>query len=344
MSWGLFFRIRQTLKGSLWVLPLVGGFVGVALSNASVWLEHVAFVPHGWDYSTETASDGIDDRGRGDGRADRVRRHGERARRPDGDRDVLGAVHAALVPRQRPQGDACRSDAARSRSRTRSCAGSTRSVPDLGVTMAGFLLGLGLVLFLVFLDRFVHRLRPVKVAELVARSGREALRATVELASTRRRSGADAELEEILARQPALVVRSQAVRCRPGDRRRGSARLGDPPRRGHRDAARRRGLRLLRRAAARGARDGAVPGDRRATSRRQVRARDRANDRPGSGLRAPDSRRRRDQSAVAGRQRSDDGGPGASTTSRTRSALIGRTPGLDGRWEYRDDARQRSGS
>ena len=39
MSWGLAFRIRQTLKGSLWVLPLVGGLAGLVLSNASVWLE-----------------------------------------------------------------------------------------------------------------------------------------------------------------------------------------------------------------------------------------------------------------------------------------------------------------
>jgi uncharacterized membrane protein len=52
-------------------------------------------------------------------------------------------------------------------------------------------------------------MRPVKVAALVAHSGRESLRATVELASTRRRSGANAELEEILAREPRLVVRSK---------------------------------------------------------------------------------------------------------------------------------------
>ena len=41
-------------------------------------------------------------------------------------------------------------------------------VPDLGVTIAGFLLGAGLILFLIFLDRFLHRLRPVKVAALAA--------------------------------------------------------------------------------------------------------------------------------------------------------------------------------
>ena len=60
----------------------------------------------GWDYSRGHRADGADDGRRGDGRPDRVRRHRDRARRADGDRDVLGAVHAALVPGQRPQGDA----------------------------------------------------------------------------------------------------------------------------------------------------------------------------------------------------------------------------------------------
>ena len=39
MSWGLAFRIRQTLKGSLWVLPLIGGLAGYVLSEASVRVE-----------------------------------------------------------------------------------------------------------------------------------------------------------------------------------------------------------------------------------------------------------------------------------------------------------------
>ena len=56
MSWGLAFRIRQTLKGSLWVLPLVGGLAGIVLSFGSVWFERVRrFVPTGWDYSADTA-------------------------------------------------------------------------------------------------------------------------------------------------------------------------------------------------------------------------------------------------------------------------------------------------
>jgi len=52
---------------------------------------------------------------------------------------------------------------------------STDFVPNLGVTVAGLFLLAGILLFLLFLDRFIHRLRPVAVAALVARAGRRAL-------------------------------------------------------------------------------------------------------------------------------------------------------------------------
>jgi hypothetical protein len=55
MSWALSFRIRQSIKGSLWVLPLIGGLAGIALSKAIVWLESATFAPSGWDYSSQTA-------------------------------------------------------------------------------------------------------------------------------------------------------------------------------------------------------------------------------------------------------------------------------------------------
>ena len=193
MSWGLFFRIRQTLKGSLWVLPLVGGLSGSCLSNGSVWLEGspscrtagttrpetaltvlttVVGATVGLTGFVVTVSVLVVQMATGTFSA-RYMRLWYR----DG---VLKATLAVLM-----------GTLAFSYSLLRRI---DEDVPDLGVTVAGFLLGLGLILFLVFLDRFVHRLRPVKVAELVARPGREALRATVELASTRRRSGADAEL------------------------------------------------------------------------------------------------------------------------------------------------------
>jgi uncharacterized membrane protein len=45
------------------------------------------------------------------------------------------------------------------------------SVPNLGVTMAGCAVSVDLVLLLLYLDRFVHTLRPVAVAATVARAG-----------------------------------------------------------------------------------------------------------------------------------------------------------------------------
>jgi uncharacterized membrane protein len=50
------------------------------------------------------------------------------------------------------------------------------AVPNLGVTLAGAFLGFGLLLFVIFLDRAIHRLRPVAVAALVGQAGRRALR------------------------------------------------------------------------------------------------------------------------------------------------------------------------
>jgi uncharacterized membrane protein len=47
-------------------------------------------------------------------------------------------------------------------------------VPSIGVAIAGLCMLSGLLFFMVFLDRMLHRLRPVAVAALVARVGREA--------------------------------------------------------------------------------------------------------------------------------------------------------------------------
>jgi uncharacterized membrane protein len=53
------------------------------------------------------------------------------------------------------------------------------SVPSFGVTLAGFLLSAGVLLFLVFLNRSIHRLRPVAVAALVAKAGRRSFDAMI---------------------------------------------------------------------------------------------------------------------------------------------------------------------
>jgi uncharacterized membrane protein len=80
------------------------------------------------------------------------------------------------------------------------------NVPNLGVTMAGSFLGLGILLFVIFLDRAIHRLRPVAVAALVAKAGRRALR---EVLAEAAKPGAPAVVPAPFHAPgaPALVVR-----------------------------------------------------------------------------------------------------------------------------------------
>ena len=83
----------------------------------------------------------------------------------------------------------------------------SESVPDLGVTASGGLVLVSLILFLVFLDRFLHRLRPVAVAALVAGAGRRAFEEAAAAAVSRDTPdvlppGYETDVE------PARVVRS----------------------------------------------------------------------------------------------------------------------------------------
>jgi uncharacterized membrane protein len=203
MTWADRFRVRQYLTNSLWVIPLTGGLLGFALANASILVEGID-LPNGWDYSSSTAltvlttviaatvgltgfvvtvSVLVVQMATGTFSA-RYMRLWYRDR-------VLKAVLAVLIGTfsfsfslLRRIGD---------------------SVPDLGVTLSGIFLGFGLLLFLVFLDRFVHRLRPVAVASLVAHAGRRSLAATAAMSSTARHGAAE-ELPPLGA--PALGVTS----------------------------------------------------------------------------------------------------------------------------------------
>ena len=56
MSWGARFELRQYLKGSLWVLPLLGGVLGTVLAHAAVLVDGAVRLPPDWTYSASTAS------------------------------------------------------------------------------------------------------------------------------------------------------------------------------------------------------------------------------------------------------------------------------------------------
>lgn len=168
MSWATRFRVRQYLKGSLWVLPLLGGLAGVGLGVLDRSLEPSIALPTGLTYSSSTASTLLTtivgamaaltgfvvtvtvlvvQMATGTFSA-RYMRLWYRDR-------MLKAVLALLI-----------GTLAFSFSLLRHV--ESNFVPNLGVSLAGLLVVASLLLFLVFLDRYLHRLRPVAVAALVA--------------------------------------------------------------------------------------------------------------------------------------------------------------------------------
>ena len=173
--WGLAFRARQFAKGSLWLLPLIGALLGVVLGSISILVDERVGLSQIWEYSPATATTLLS--------------------------AVVGATAAltgfvvtvsVLVVQMATSTFSARymrlwyrdgllkaTLAVVVGTLTFSFAllrrVKTDFVPNLGVTVAGLFLLAGILLFLLFLDRFVHRLRPVAVAALVAKAGRQAL-------------------------------------------------------------------------------------------------------------------------------------------------------------------------
>lgn len=56
VSWATAFRLRQFARGSLWVLPLAGGLLGVLLGSGAIWADRSVRLPPYWTYSPSTAS------------------------------------------------------------------------------------------------------------------------------------------------------------------------------------------------------------------------------------------------------------------------------------------------
>jgi uncharacterized membrane protein len=182
MSWRARFRARQYVKNSLWVAPLVAGLGGLVLAELAYWLEGTGDVPF-LQYSPETATAVVSatiaavvsltgfvvtvtvlgvQQATGifsprymrlwyrDGRLKLVLA------------ELVGTLIFSISVIRRIQADA---------------------VPDISVSMAGLGLMLGLLLFLLYFDRFLHRMRPVAVAALLADQGREAFEDWMEVAA-----------------------------------------------------------------------------------------------------------------------------------------------------------------
>ncbi len=175
MTWSVLFRLRRYLRESLWVAPVVGGVLGWVVGISSSDFGTIAELPVRWQYSSSTAD------------------------------SVLASVVAAsvgligfvvtvsvLIVQMATGTFSARYMRIFYRDRAFKAVLAVligtftfsytllrhveaNSVPNLGVTLAGAFLGLGIILFVVFLDRAIHRLRPVAVAALVAKAGRRAL-------------------------------------------------------------------------------------------------------------------------------------------------------------------------
>jgi uncharacterized membrane protein len=174
VTWSTRFRLSQRLKSSLWVWPLVAGILGALIGDLGRQLDRVVELPSYWTYSPETATSVLS--------------------------AIVGSMIAltgfALTVSVLGVQMATGTFSARYMRilyRDRSLkwlltvlVGTTtfafallrrienQDVPDVGITVAGALVLVSLISFLLFLDRFLHRLRPVAVAAYVARAGRRA--------------------------------------------------------------------------------------------------------------------------------------------------------------------------
>ena len=179
MSWGIVFRVRQWAKGSLWLWPLIGLVAGIVFAQLALGLERVVTMPAGWQYSADTATSVLSatigaeaaltgfvvtvtvlgvQMATGTFSARYMRLWYRDGMLKSLLAMLLGTMTFSFVVIGHVETDA---------------------VPNLGVTVAGMGVAMGLFLFVLYLDRFLHRMRPVAVAALVAAEARRAFEASV---------------------------------------------------------------------------------------------------------------------------------------------------------------------
>jgi len=202
MSWALLFRAREHLKGSLWFYPLAGAILGPLLALLTSQADTSVTVPQAWQYTPSTAGTVLTtivgatvgltgfvvtvtvlaiQMATGTFSA-RYMRIWYRDR-------LLKAVLAVLAGTLTFSFSLLRQV-------------GSKQVPNIGVSVAGLLVVLSLVLFLLFFDRFIHRLRPVAVADLVGQMALRVITTVTEAAET------DTDSAEIAAGDPVFMVAS----------------------------------------------------------------------------------------------------------------------------------------
>ena len=177
MSWRTRFRRRESVIEGLWAIPILGALLGVILGSAVSIADERLTAPLLWQYSPSTASAVLTSivgaaasltgfvvtvtvlvvRMATGTFSARIMRLWFRDR-------LLKATLAILV------GTLTFSFSVLSRL-------GDEFVPNIGVTMAGALISLSVLVFIVFFDRCVRRLRPAAVAADVARAASHDVRA-----------------------------------------------------------------------------------------------------------------------------------------------------------------------
>jgi len=206
MSWGIVFRVRQQLGGSLWLVPFLGAVLGPVLGQLTIWLDRTVQVPEAWRYSAATATSVLSVLvGAMVGLLGFVVTIGVLVvQMATGTlsprfmrlwyRDLLqklvlatfvGTLTFSFSLLRRVEED---------------------SVPNLGVTAAGLAVTASLLLLLLYLNRFTHSLRPVAVAALVAGAGRRVIEASPVMASVAT-GVADRATSSMGSATPSSVVR-----------------------------------------------------------------------------------------------------------------------------------------
>ena len=171
MSFSAGFQLRQHVRQSLWVVPVAGTVAGLALAGFDLWLEDRFTFSGAWSYSPSTAAGVLSAvAGAMIGLVGLVVTIGVL---------VVQMATSTLSPRfmRLWYRDRLQKVVLASFTATFTFAFAllrevgADSVPNLGVTLAGVAVTIDLVLLLLYLDRFVHALRPVAVASAMARAG-----------------------------------------------------------------------------------------------------------------------------------------------------------------------------
>ncbi len=182
MTWARRFRLRESLLESLWLIPVIGAVLGGVLGVVVSVADEDIGTPSLWQYSPSTASTVLSaivgataaltgfvvtvtvlvvQMATGTFSA-RIMRVWFRERILKVTLAVLlGTLTFSFAVLQRIDDD---------------------SVPDVGVTLSGLFISLSLLVFIVFFDRFIRRLRPVAVAADVASVARSTFAEVVRLA------------------------------------------------------------------------------------------------------------------------------------------------------------------